>query len=131
MNRFGDLPPAGGVPHPGRGRRAVPSADLVRVVVLVERQALDDLRLIAEFRYGGRVSRSAVISESVRWLRAREARNLVRWHRIEAERRARAELDAQALALSREQRDELAAERTLHAARAIATGHNDPKGSVG
>ena len=87
----------------------------IRVVVWLDAGSLERLETIVRHRRGPR-SRSAVVREAVGWLLAREAAWLLRQQAAEDGRRRR-EADLQlALAIPRQQRDELDVQAAIAAA---------------
>lgn len=84
-------------------------SELIRVTLLLDRDALEDLERIVRYRHGP-ASRSSVVREAVMWLRAREAAHLLAQHDNEERRaRERAELEARR-ALGAVERQRLAVE---------------------
>lgn len=79
---------------PIRAKTPIQTGPLVRVVVYLERAAIEDLELIRRYRHGPQ-SRSEVVREAVSWLRAKEARWLLGARR-QAERREREAAELQA-----------------------------------
>lgn len=95
------------------------AAPLVRVVVYLERRAVEDLELLMRYRHGV-ASRSQAVREAVLAMRAREAAYLVRARGQEERRRQEAaELEA-ARSLSREERERAGTECLVAEALAIA-----------
>lgn len=89
--------------------------DLVRIHLVLDREALEDLERLMRFRHG-EVSRSEVVREAIRWLRAKEASWLLRArHQEELQERRRAELEA-ARGMGAIERERLAEEETLRRA---------------
>jgi Arc/MetJ-type ribon-helix-helix transcriptional regulator len=103
------------------GRRS----QLVRVVVYLERGALEDLELLIRDRDPW-ASRSEIVRQAVSWLRARRAADLVRLRAAQAHRAARAAEEQRALAISRQDRDqEQAADLVADALALINTKGSD------
>jgi hypothetical protein len=93
------------------------AAPMVRVVVYLERRAIEDLQLLVRYRHGAG-SRSEIVREAVLAMRAREAAYLVRARRWEERRRREAaERDC-----SRSERDQLAELELVAEAVRIASG---------
>jgi hypothetical protein len=93
--------------------------ELVRVVVLLERGALEDLEVLCRHHYGAE-TRSAVVRRAVGLLLAREALQVVRGHDVDRRRAERAAEEARALVVSRELRDEQRAAATVEGALRVA-----------
>jgi len=94
----------------------------VRVVLLLDRDALADLDLMIRYRLGPR-SRSELVREAISWWRAKNAAWIIRAHAID-ERRARlAAEEERAILVARADRDREAAQITLEDARRIAGEH--------
>ena len=66
----------------------------IRVVVYLDRAALEDLEDLIHYRHGHN-SRSAVVREAIMWLRAKEAGWLLRAERAAAKRREHAVREAE------------------------------------
>ena len=79
-------------------------SDRVRVVVYLDRAALEDLELLVGYRHGVS-SRSEVVRQAVMWLRAKEAAWLLRARSYERHQAARLAEDERARKLSREERE--------------------------
>lgn len=100
------------------------AAPLVRVVVYLERSAIEDLELIMRYRHGVG-SRSQVVREAVMAMRAREAAYLAR-ARAQRERRRQEAADLEAARSStREERERASTEELVAGAVAIARGEAD------
>jgi metal-responsive CopG/Arc/MetJ family transcriptional regulator len=97
--------------------------ELVRVSVLLERGALEDLQALLSARHGQQ-SRSQAIREAVRLLLAREALQVLRGRAINRRRAQRAAVDARAAAQSREHRDQEDVQRLIEAALRVAADHD-------
>lgn len=114
--------PAGLMPR-GTPRRVTDEhqrrGELVRVVLRLERGAVEDLEVLCRHHYGDR-SRSAAVRRAVEWLLAREAAQVVRAHELDRRRAEREAEEARAIALSRARRDEERAAATLDGALTIA-----------
>jgi hypothetical protein len=104
-------------------RRRLPPPDRVRVVVYLDRRALEDLALIVAHRHGaeGPWTRSAVVRRAVAWYLAKEADWLVRQRRAEQLRRRQTEELEALRAIPREERERLHREQLIRLAVAIAT----------
>lgn len=99
----------------------------VRVVLLLDRDALADLDLMISHRLGPR-SRSELVREAIGWWRAKNAAWIIRARSID-ERRARlAAEEERAIRVTRAERDREAAQVTLEQARRIAK--DNPTGGV-
>jgi len=97
------------------------SGDLVRVHLVLKREALEDLERLVRYRHGGR-SRSEVVREAISWLRAKEAAWLLRARRQEElQAKALAELEA-ARGMGAIERQRLREEEALSAALRIVDG---------
>ena len=119
-----------GIPkNPGRAQRRPRIAqneferrnEAVKIMVTLDRGQLEDLEALSRVRHGPR-SRAALIREAVGWLIVREAAQIVRGERVDKRRAVLAEREADAIAFSREERDQFDQARELDTALAIARG---------
>ena len=102
--------------------------ELVRVTVLLERGALEDLQALCSHHYG-RQSRSDVVRRAVRALLAREAAQVLRARDIDRRRAERAEEEARAIAVARADRDRDRETATLADALAAIAVRNTTDGA--
>lgn len=118
-----------------RSRKRGPQAEfdrrgeLVLLELELELGTLERLQLLLEFRRG-RQTVDQVVREAVRWFLAREARSIVELEAIEARRRELARLEAEAIGLTRAERDVLDEAAAVERALAIAR-RQKPAGGVG
>jgi Arc/MetJ-type ribon-helix-helix transcriptional regulator len=108
---------------PRRVTEAFERSDFVRVTLVLDRRVLEDLELLLEHRHGAR-SRSEVVREAIRWLRAREAASIVQLRGIQERKADAAAREAEAIAHSRAERDVRDQEHELVHALAIAVNES-------
>jgi hypothetical protein len=121
------------------GERRGPNADaqqeferrgeLVRSVLWLRRGQIEDLELLVRHRQPG-ATRSEVVRGAVTWLLAREAMALIRARGIDARKAEVARLEAEALAVSRQEREARDQEHELENALAIARGGHSQDGTI-
>jgi hypothetical protein len=100
-----------------------PEREFVRVTVVLERSAVEDLEVMVRYRHRG-ATRSDVVRHAVMWLRAKEAVWLLRIKASE-ERAARlAEEERRRLAFDRAERDRQQVEASVSDAVAWVRDHD-------
>ena len=94
----------------------------VRVTVVLDRGAIEDLEVLCRHRHGGTVSRSWVVRRAVGMLLAREAEQVIRGREVDRRRERRLAEERRAVRLARAATDQRAVAVTRKKALAIAHG---------